>query len=222
LPHEMREAFGYAATELTRNGPTELDKTLAVRCLPIHEAGLYAAGSRMMGAAVLPVMAMAVSALPRLFRESRDGASVSARLIGFMTGFALGYGILLSVLLWFLAPWVERFLGQAYAGSAVLLRLLCIVIPGLSLRLVFGNILIAVGRPWTRVGCEGLGIFALMLVGCVLSSSLGVSGMAIALACSEWGMAMLGGLLVIRQRDTGMVEVRGRGRADEKIVRRTK
>ncbi|UKE70333.1 lipopolysaccharide biosynthesis protein [Xanthomonas cerealis pv. cerealis] len=222
LPHEMREAFGYAATELTRNGPTELDKTLAVRCLPIHQAGLYGAGTRMMGAAVLPVIAMAVSALPRLFRESRDGASVSARLIHWMTGFALGYGTLLSIVLWFLAPWADRLLGSAYAGAGALLQLLCIVIPGLSLRLVFGNILVAVGRPWMRVGCEGLGILALMLVGSILSASQGISGMAIALACSEWGMAVLGGWFVMRRGDAGMVKVLRGGKTDEGIVRRPK
>lgn len=199
-PRELRQAFGYAATELTRNGPTELDKTLAARCLPIHEAGLYAAGSRMMGAVVLPVMAMAVSALPRLFRDSHAGAALNARLVRWMTGFALGYGVLLGVLLWFLAPWGERLLGPAYAGAGALLQLLCIVIPGLSLRLVFGNILMAVGQPWMRVALEAAGILALLLVGGILSASHGVTGMAIALACSEWGMALLGGWLVMRHR----------------------
>jgi len=196
--YELREALGFAVADLSRNGPTELDKTLAARLLPAPAAGLYAAGTRIMAAVVLPVMALAVSALPRLFREGDDGNAASNRLVLWMSCIAFLYGIVLSGVLWYLAPWMDFFLGNAYQGVGEVVRTLCWVVPGLSLRLVFGNVLVARGQPWMRVGFESAGLLVLAVMAIWLANRNGAIGMPMALVCSEWAMAMMGGGLVIR------------------------
>jgi O-antigen/teichoic acid export membrane protein len=55
----------------------------------------------------------------------------------------------------------------------------------------------ALGKPWMRVGFEVIGLFVLTFSAFILVMQLGVSGMALALACSEWAMAIVGWALVI-------------------------
>ena len=197
-------AGGYAATELTRNGPTELDKAMAARYLSMHDAGLYSAGARITGAVALPVMAMVVSALPRLFKESEQGGPPSLRLARWMALSALAYGVSLSALLWVAAPWLDRLLGSDYAGVSSVVRMLCFAVPGFSLRLVFGNILIALGRPWLRAGLEGAGILALLLAGSSLGRLYGEAGMAATVIFAEWAMAAMSAWCVWRHRASAM------------------
>ncbi|PZU27451.1 MAG: polysaccharide biosynthesis protein [Stenotrophomonas sp.] len=193
---EWAEACGYAATDLSRNGPTELDKAVAARSMPAYDAGLYAAAARIMAAGVLPVMAMVVSALPRLFRES-VGPELW-RLVALMAMIALFYGSVLSALFWVGAGWIDIILGAAYIGIGDVLRSMCVIIPGVALRLVSGSVLMALGRPWMRVGAEFFGVIILVCVGVGLPPYIGSTGMVIALAFSEWGMALVSSALVIK------------------------
>lgn len=217
---EWRSALGYAATEVSRNGPTELDKSIAARSLLPHDAGLYSAGARITAAVVLPVMAMAVSALPRLFRDA--GGAGSGRLVAVMCALALSFGSAMAVLLWLTAPSLDAVLGDAYGDVGSVVRGLCVVVPGLALRIVIGNVLMAFGQPWVRVSIESCGVAVLLFTGAALSQSLGTTGMTLALACSEWGMALIGGALLVRHlviarksgTETGPGEGRGLGNGD--------
>lgn len=206
---EWAEACGYAATELSRNGPTELDKAVAVRSLAAHDAGLYAVAARIMAAGVLPVMAMVVSALPRLFRESVG--PVLWRLVALMAMIAVLYGVVLGFLFWVGAGWLDILLGAPYSGIGNVLRSMCLVMPGVALRLVSGNVLVALGRPWMRVGAELLGVATLICAGIVLPWYVGAMGMVVALAFSEWGMALISSVLVIKllagRRDADAIQI---------------
>ena len=55
---QLRHSAGYAAIALTNIAPSELDKALAAKLLPLGAAGLYAASTRAVAAVTLPVMAM--------------------------------------------------------------------------------------------------------------------------------------------------------------------
>jgi O-antigen/teichoic acid export membrane protein len=113
---EVRNTAGYAALAITATSPAELDKTLAAKLLPLDSAGLYAAASRVIGAATLPVIAMMLSALPRLFREGQDQPKRTRHLLRLIFGAALSYSIALAVLLWFIAPVFVWLFGPKYHG----------------------------------------------------------------------------------------------------------
>lgn len=196
---ERKGAFGYAVLNITKAGPTELDKTLALKLLPHDVIGVYAAGARVVGAVVLPVTAMTLSALPRLFR---DGHSSSGRhLLAWMYGAALAYSLLLAAVLWLVAPAFDLVFGAQYMGISDVIRLLCFSIPGLALRLVAGNALMALGKPWMRVGFEVVGLAILVFASVWLAGWLGASGLPLAVVCSEWGMAVVGAWLVVRSNE---------------------
>ncbi len=189
---ELRAAIGFAALNITKAGPTEFDKTLATTLLPLASAGLYAVGARIIGSITLPVTAMTLSALPRLFRESQDQPQRTVRLLRWMFGTAAGYSMALAGLLWLTAPVFAWVFGNRYQGVDQAVRWLCIVIPGMAIRLTAGNVLMALGKPWIRVSFEVCGLIALIIASIFLAPRFGMIGMALALVCSEWTMSAVG------------------------------
>lgn len=189
---ELRNAAGYAAINITATSPAELDKTLATKLLPLAASGLYAAGARVIGAATLPVIAMMLSALPRLFREGQDQPRRTAHLLRWIFAAALGYSTGLAVLLWFIAPIFVWIFGPKYHGIEHTIHWLTLAVPGMALRLAAGSVLTALARPWMRVGFEIVGLAVLVISAAILTAKFSVIGMPLALACSEWVMALLG------------------------------
>ena len=195
---ELRETAGYAALCITATSPAELDKTLAAKLLPLAASGLYAAGARVIGAATLPVIAMMLSALPRLFREGLDQPHRTARLLRWIFAAALAYSIALAVVLWFIAPVFIWLFGAKYQGIQHTIHWLTLAVPGMVLRMTAGSVLMALGKPWMRVGFEVTGLVILIVATVLLTTHLGAIGMPLALACAEWGMAITGlSLLVV-------------------------
>jgi O-antigen/teichoic acid export membrane protein len=189
---ELRHAAGYAALAITATSPAELDKTLATRLLPLGAAGLYAAGARVIGAAALPVVAMMLSALPRLFREGQNDPRRTTHLLRWVFGAALLYSTALAAVLWLISPGFAWLFGSKYQGIEHTVRWLCLAVPGMALRLAAGNVLMALGRPWMRVGFEASGVAILVIAAAILTASFDATGMTLALACSECGMAAIG------------------------------
>lgn len=197
---ELRESVGYAVLNITAMGPAELDKTLATRLLPLSAAGLYAAGARVVGAATLPVIALMLSALPRLFREGRSQAECTAHLLRWIFGATALYSGALAIVLWWCAPVFVWLFGGRYEGIEATIRALCVAAPGMALRMAAGSSLMALGKPWMRAGFEVVGLLVLTLAATVLTARLGTHGMPVALACAEWLMAVLGAGLILHVR----------------------
>ena len=199
---ELRHAAGYAVLNLTATGPSELDKTLALKLLPLAAAGVYAAGARVIGALTLPVIAMMLSAMPRLFREGQTNSRSSGGLLRWLFAAALGYSLLLAAALWLAAPFFDLLFGPRYQGLGDTIRWLTLAVPGMALRIAAGSALMALGKPWMRVGFEVVGLLALTVAALLWARMLGTAGMPIALTCSEWTMAFIGGLMLMISRRT--------------------
>lgn len=189
---QWREAAGYALLNVTAMGSAELDKTLAVRLLPATDAGLYAAAQRVVGAVTLPVSAMLLSALPRLFREGSERSARTPSLLVWIFIVAAAYGLVLATALWFVAPMIAGLFGVAYQGILETIRWLCLAVPAMTLRIATANILMTMGKAWMRVTIEVIGLLALLAAAIFLTVWLGAPGMPIALACVEWGMVLAG------------------------------
>lgn len=199
---EWRETAGYAALAITATSPAELDKTLATRLLPLAASGLYAAAARVVGAATLPVIALLLSAMPRLFREGRDQPRRTTRLVRWIFAAAFAYSMVLAVALWVAAPAFVWLFGPKYEGIQHMIHWLCLAVPGMALRIAAGSVLMALGKPWMRAGFEVAGLVVLLVAAVTLTSRFGATGMPLALACSEWAMTLIGGWLVMaRLRD---------------------
>lgn len=197
-PADLRHSAGYAALTMTASGPGELDKTLASKLLPLSAAGLYAVGTRIIAASTLPISAMTDSALPRLFRDSGERPEHTRHLLAWIFGSAFVYSLIVAVALWAIAPVFDCIFGAKYHHLDTALRLLCLAVPGVGLRMAAGNVLMALGKPWMRVAFEGIGLAVLVSMAAVLTSPFGTTGMPLALASSEWSMAIIGWVYVRR------------------------
>ena len=193
---ELRHAAGYAVLNLTATGPAELDKTLALKLLPLAAAGVYAAGARVIGALTLPVIAMMLAAMPRLFREGQTDRARSARLLRWVFAATLGYSLLLAAALWIAAPLFDRLFGPRYQAIGETIRWLTLAVPGMALRIAAGGALMALGRPWMRVGFEVVGLVGLLIISTALVARLGLTGMPLALDFAEWVMAIIGWVFI--------------------------
>lgn len=201
---QLRESVGYGMLNITAAAPAELDKTLATRVLSLQAAGFYAASARVIGAASLPVIGMMQSALPRLFREGWDRPERTARLLRSIFGVTLVYGLALAAGLWFIAPAFVWLFGGNYAGIQRMIRLLCLAVPWLVLRIAAGSVLMALGKPWMRVGFELTGLVVLVVAAIIFPPLVGSPGMPLALLCSELTMAAIGILLIKNARRRGI------------------
>lgn len=201
---DWREASGYAALNIAMLGPAEVDKVLMPRVLSLDVAGIYAAGSRVVGVLTLPVVAMMLSALPRLFRAGNVTPGHTDRLLRATLLVAVVYGACMALLLLAVAPLLEWMFGSQYRGMALVVAALVPAVPGMALRVVAGTSLMALGRPWMRVFFELAGVCVLVLAALALAPARGVTGMAAAVVASEWVMAVLGLLLVWRVRAQGV------------------
>ena len=193
---ELKHSAGYAALAMTAAGPSEVDKMLAVKLLPMGVTGVYIAASRVIGAATLPIIALLLSAMPRLFRIGDDTSKQSKQLTLWVFGAVFIYSMCLVGILWLAAPIFEWLLGVQYVGVADMLAWLCFAVPALALRYSTGSILITMNRPWLRAGFEIVGVLILFIAASLLIPEMGVYGMPIALACSEWIIAIAGGIIV--------------------------
>lgn len=189
---QMQDAAGFAALALTNMSSVELDKTLASKLLPLSAAGVYAAGTRIISASMLPVLAMMLSALPRLFREGEDKSRRTASLLRWLFVASLTYSVVLAAALWLVAPVFVWLFGAEYGDLQHVIRMLCTMLPGLALRKTAGNVLMGMGNPWIRVFFEATGLLSLIVVGVWLAPALGIKGMVLAIMSSEWLMAIVG------------------------------
>ncbi|MDE2344557.1 MAG: hypothetical protein KGL63_14415, partial [Betaproteobacteria bacterium] len=101
---------------------------------------------------------------------------------------------------WIAAPLFDLLFGPRYHGLGDTIRWLTLAVPGMALRIAAGSALMALGRPWMRVGFELGGLVVLTAAAFVLAPRLALSGIPLALACSEWTMALLGWLLISASR----------------------
>ena len=196
--NELRDNAGYAALTISASGPGELDKTLATKLLPLPIAGLYAVGTRIIAAVTLPVIAMMESALPRLFREGNEQPRRTSQLLLWIFGATFVYSLLIAIALWLTSPIFEWLFGTRFHGLDHMLRWLCLVVPGMALRMSVGNALMALGRPWVRVMLEIAGLMTLITMAVAFTVLFSENGMPLALACSEWLMAVVGWTYLLR------------------------
>lgn len=195
---EIRSTSGFMFTNFLSLSTNELDKALAVKLIPTNEAGLYSVGTRIIGALVLPVAAMIVSALPKLFRQNAG----SQKLIAGIFYVALIYGLLSVIFVAATAKAIQHIMGPEYAGLKQALFYMSVITPGLILRITAGNILMTKGMTLHRLLYEFGGTMLMCILFLVLSGPLGLIGLTLGLAVSEWMMGLIGwGIIYLNHKN---------------------
>lgn len=122
LRDSLREGAPYAASNVASSGYQEVDKFLMLQSLGAAVVGPYTVAFRVASIFVMPVTALISASLPRLM--ARAGTAEGARTYRFVLLSGVGYGMLVSVAILLVAPWVPRIFGSDYAQATHYLALL--------------------------------------------------------------------------------------------------
>ena len=183
--NEIREGLSFSAVWFTGNAVTELDKTLALRLAGSEIAGIYSAAYRMVNALTLPVASLALAAQPRLFRQGANQAEGNPHLVRHLALVAVAYGLAASVALLLLASLLPWLLGQAFEPAVRGVRLLVLVPPLFSLRLIGNAVLMTTGRQLVRILIEVPGIILLIGLALLWVPKYGLVGLAMTVTTTE-------------------------------------
>jgi O-antigen/teichoic acid export membrane protein len=197
---EFRHMLGHALLNFTASAPLEADKALMPRLLPPHIAGVYAVGTRIACALVLPIVAMILGALPRLYRQCVKNSTEQKKLHRWIFLATLTYSMIVAAVLAIAAPLFTLLFDASYAGLTQTLRLLAFAVPAISLQFSAANVLMGQNRPWTRATLEISGLMVLWLTAVTADFMSDEARMPFALACADWWLAIVGWAILCRQK----------------------
>lgn len=189
----VHKSTAYAALNLTTLSSSEADKALTPRLLAPEVQGSYALASRVLGALVLPVVALILTVLPRIYRASSDGTRYVARDVCVI---AFVYGLIALAVVRTSSPILYGLFGTRYASLPEMLELLSIALPAMAFRIASGNTLMAAGHPWHRALIEIAGLITMLCVAVSLSLRGDPYAIARAVVAAEWLMALIAGVRV--------------------------
>jgi O-antigen/teichoic acid export membrane protein len=205
--HEWRDGFHFALQTASQAASASADKPVIAALADLQVAGIYAAASRIVAAAGIPVSALLYSAYVRFFQVGVSGPRSSARLAIRLLPLGIAMGAVGGIALLLLAPFAPRVLGRSYIGTDSALLILA-ALPSFSVVQSLGlDVVVSVGRTGLRTLAQLAMPPINILLCCLLVPSHGVAGAAWAalltrliLAVAAWTIVAL---LVRRQTAPG-------------------
>jgi O-antigen/teichoic acid export membrane protein len=121
------EGFGFSFAGSTQSIYNDIDKTMLSHYGMNLQNGIYTMAYRVVDIATMPIVALDSAALPRFFRQSREGFASVATLSIRLAKRAVVLGLMMSVCMFVAAPLIPRIIGQDFAASVLALRWLCLL-----------------------------------------------------------------------------------------------
>jgi O-antigen/teichoic acid export membrane protein len=214
--HEWRDGFHFALQTASQSAFGSTDKPVVAALSDLSVAGVYAAASRIVTAAGIPVNALLYSAYVRFFQIGVAGPRASARLAVRLLPVGVGLGALGTVATLVLAPLAPRVLGHSYIGTDAALPLLA---PLTVFRAVYSlglDVLVSTGHTGLRTVAQIAMPPVNILLCCLLVPSHGVTGAAVAALLTHVSLAMGTWTIVgalVRQQSTSDPASIGVGKA---------
>ena len=156
-----------------------------------QDAGIYAAGSRLVNFAFAPIQALVYSRNSALFRVGIDGYIATWRLIRRIPFAVVLYGAIAGVALYFVSPLVPILLGESFSETSEILKMLAPVILLQGIHYLFGDALMGIGRQDIRSAAQlGVALIAVFL-NIVLIPAMGWHGAICATIISSLTLAFV-------------------------------
>jgi O-antigen/teichoic acid export membrane protein len=123
----LTEGFGFSFAGSTQSAYNDIDKALLSHYGMNIANGLYTMAYRVVDIATIPITALDMAALPRYFRQSREGVESVVGISVRLAKRAAFLGIIMSSCLFLAAPLIPRIVGIGFNGSVAALRWLCLI-----------------------------------------------------------------------------------------------
>jgi O-antigen/teichoic acid export membrane protein len=181
----VTSGFHIAIGSSAQNASMDLDKAMLARLSTLEDAGIYAAAQKITTAAFLPVNAFLSAIYPKFFLLGKDGhvfARNYAKKALFVT---IPYGVAVSLLIWFLAPYSTYVLGEKFHESSKALAYLAVVPLLQGIYWPFADALNGSGLQAIRARFQVVALICGVLLNLMLISPLGWRGAALASIASQ-------------------------------------
>lgn len=197
LGEATRQGTAYALGGLAGTSYQEIDKVLILQLLGAAVVGPYTAAFRVVSVFIMPITALIGATLPRLMAQYGTGAK--PRTFRAVVIAALAYGVIASVVVLFVAPFVPDLFGKGYTATA---RYVVMFAPWpflFALHQCAATALTASDRQRARVFVEGMGIVLVAMLNVLFLRRYGAEASAYTLLLAEVVIAS-GCWIVARKR----------------------
>ena len=173
-----REAALFSVGIGVQTAHNDIDKVMLGKLDGPAGAGIYGAAYRVVDTAWLPVRAMLGAAWPRLFRHAREGRSELLPFVRAVAGPSVLYSVVVMAAMITGAGLLVPLLGESYAESVPLLRVLAVVVLLRCLHYLPADVLTGIGRQGVRTTIQVTVLVANVLLNLWLIPRFGVWGAA--------------------------------------------
>lgn len=151
---EIRESALFSAGATAETVYNDLDKAMIARLGSLAAAGTYAAASRILDVAFLPVRSILSSTYPSFFRHGRDGVPATVRFCVRYFLISLAYGSAIAIALAVFAPVLVTILGKNFSGTGSAIRWMAVVLIFRSVHSFAADVLTGAGHQDLRTSIQ--------------------------------------------------------------------
>jgi O-antigen/teichoic acid export membrane protein len=174
-------AFGLSSSQIQH----DIDKTMLLGAGFAADAGVYAAGHRIIGYLFLPLRAVVISTYPRFLREGQHSLAAAARFARRLLGPTVAFALLAAVCSFVVLPRVTPLLGDGFSDTALVVQALALLPLLQVLQYLAGNSLTGAGHVGLRTALQAGTAGINVLLNLMLIPLLSWKGAVIATYCAE-------------------------------------
>ncbi|MGA2351633.1 MAG: flippase [Terracidiphilus sp.] len=141
----LGEGLNFSFASSTQSIYNDVDKTMLSHYGMNMANGIYTMAYRIVDVATIPISSLDSAALPRFFRQSRDGSSSVVRLSVQLAGRAALLGIISAICLFAAAPLIPHIVGPGFEDSVRAVRWLCLIPVFRGMHQITGSAITGVG-----------------------------------------------------------------------------
>lgn len=168
----------------------DIDKTMLLRAGSAADAGVYAAGHRIVSYLFLPLRAVVTSTYPRFFREGERSLSTAVAFAGRLLVPAVAFSCLLAAASFVVLPHVTGLLGERFSQTALVVQALALLPMIQVLQYLAGNSLTGAGHVGVRTTLQVVTAGMNVLLNLLLIPMFSWKGAVVATYCAEVVLAV--------------------------------
>ena len=181
----LREGVFFALSTGAQVAYYEVDKPLVSRLISAEAAGLYAAATRIIDAASMPIFSIVNVMMPRFFRHGARGARSSLAFARRLLVPVAAFGLAIPAAVYLASPYVPLLLGRKYAAAQEIMLWLSLMPLITGCFFIAGDVLTSTGKQGLRSVVQAAAVLMKLPISIVLAQHFGLIGCVWAILLSS-------------------------------------
>ncbi|NEQ45225.1 MAG: oligosaccharide flippase family protein [Leptolyngbya sp. SIOISBB] len=160
LKSELVQGFYFSVSRSSDFVNENIDRIMLASVASLQATGLYGAGFRIISVFQIPILSVAGATFPRFFQHGTQGIKGSLGFARKLTPMAIGYGVVVTAIIFAIAPFVQSALGAGYEDIVELLAIVSLIPLITAIQVLGGDTLTGANYQSYRTGIQ---VFAAVL-----------------------------------------------------------